>query len=144
MWTARTCCRASTRPAREAFRLSFNGTPVADAPGDEQQFAFAVPLRLIHGSLARLQLDRRGQRALQTTTGARTAGRSANLRAEHSGTSVTVRWNADDYPLAVIRDVTTGQIRSLASGGTVTLDDTAGALDVTLSDRARSQTERIR
>jgi len=127
----------------EAFRLAFDGTPVADAPGDEQQFAFAVPLRLIHGSLARLQLDSRGQRALQTTTGARTAGRPANLRAEHAGTSVTVRWNADDYPLAVIRDAATGQIRSLASGGRVTLDDAAGALDVTLSDRARSRTERL-
>lgn len=128
----------------EVFRIAFSGTPVADAPGNEEQFAFAVPLRMVRGSLSRLQLESRGQRALVATTGARAAGRTANLRAERSGTARTVRWNAADYPLAVVRDAATGQILSLARGGSVTIANATGPLDVTLSDRARSRTERIR
>lgn len=127
----------------EAFRLAFSATPVADAPHDEAHFAFAVPLRLIRGSLARLQLDSRGQRAELATTGARAAGRVSSLRVDRSGNATTVRWNATDYPLAVVRDAS-GRILSLAQGGSVTLDNSPDALDVTLSDRTRSRTERIR
>jgi hypothetical protein len=127
----------------EAFRLAFSATPVADAPHNEEQFAFAVPLRLIRGSLTRLQLEGRGQRAELSTTGARAAGRASNLRVERSGNATTIRWNATDYPLAVVRDAG-GRILSLAPGGSVTLDDASGTLDVTLSDRTRSRTERLR
>ena len=128
----------------EAFRLAFSATPVADAPNNEAHFAYAVPLRLIRGSLARLQLDSRGQRAELSTTGARAAGRVSSLRVERSGNTTTVRWNATDYPLAVVRDAATGRILALAPGGSVTLDDASGTLDVTLSDRTRSRTEQIR
>ena len=110
----------------EVFRIAFSGTPVADAPDNEEQFAFAVPLRMVRGSLSRLQLESRGQRALVATTGARAAGRTANLRAERSGTARTVRWNAADYPLAVVRDAATGQILSLARGGSVTIANATG------------------
>lgn len=128
----------------EALRLAFSGTPVADAPDAEEQFAFAVPLRMVRGSLARMRLEGRGQRAELTTTGARAAGRPADLRIARSGAQSTVRWNAAEYPLAVIRDAGSGRILSLAKGGSVTLEDSAGALDVTLSDRTRSKTERLR
>jgi hypothetical protein len=128
----------------EAFRLAFSGTPVADAPGAEEQFAFAVPLRMIRGSLARLRLEGRGQRVELASTGARAAGRSPDLRLERRGGIATVRWNSAAYPLAVVRDAATGRILSLAPGGSVTLDDAGGTLDVTLSDRTRSRTERLR
>ena len=127
----------------EAFRLAFTGTQVADAPGGEEQFAFAVPLRMVRGPLARLRLEARGQRAELLTTGARSAGRPADLHVARSGTRSTVRWNAAEYPLAVIRNAQ-GQILTLARSGSVTLDDAAGTLDVTLSDRTRSRTDRIR
>jgi hypothetical protein len=127
----------------EAFRVAFNGTPVADAPHPEEHFAFAVPLRMIRGSLVRLRLESRGQRVEMATTGAEAASRSSDLQLQRTGGSATIRWNAAEYPLAVIRDVTTGQILSLAHGGSVTLDNAAGPLDVTLSDRARSRTERL-
>ena len=127
----------------ESFRLAFSGTAVADAPHNEEHFAFAVPLRLVRGSPARLRLEARGGRAELSTTGARTAGRSPNLRLDRSGGATTVRWNATEYPLAVVRDAG-GRILSLAQGGSVTLDNAPGPLDVTLSDRTRSRTERIR
>jgi len=128
----------------ETFRLAFAGTPVADAPQREEHFAFAIPLRMMRGSLTRLQLEGRGQRATVTTTGAGAAGRRSNLRLERAGTTSTIRWNAAEYPLAVIRDAATGQILSLARGGSVTLDGAVGSLDVTLSDRARSRAEHLR
>lgn len=128
----------------EAFRLAFSGTPVADAPNGEEHFAFAVPLRMIRGPLARMRLQGRGLQSVVTATGAGAAGRPAGLRVKRSGAAATVRWNATDYPLAVIRDAASGQIRSLATGGTVTLGDAHGALDVTLSDRTGSRTETLR
>ncbi len=127
----------------EAIRLAFGGTWVADAPQSEEHFAFAVPLRMIRGSIARLQLESRGRRATVTTTGAGAAGRRSDLLRQRSGTASTIRWNAADYPLAVVRDAATGQILSLARGGSVTIDDATGPLDVTLSDRARSRNERL-
>jgi hypothetical protein len=128
---------------RESFRLSFSGTPVADAPSGEEQFAFAVPLRMIQGSLARLQLDGRGQRTIQLTAGAPAGAAGSNLSRDRSGTATTIRWNATDYPLAVIRDGATGQILSLAKGGSASIENAAGPLDITLSDRVRSRTERL-
>ena len=108
-----------------------------------EHFAFAMPLRLVRGSLARLRLEAGGQRAELSTTGARAAGRPAHLRVERAAGATTVRWNAAEYPLAVVRDAG-GRILSLAQGGSVMLEDTGGPLEVTLSDRTRSRTERIR
>ncbi len=136
--------RGLTATGGEAFRLAFGGTPVADAPNNEEQFAFAVPLRMIRGSLAELRLDGRGMQAALRATGAAAAGRATGLRVDRTGTGATVRWNAAEYPLAVIRDGATGQIRSLARGGSVTLTGAPGALDVTVSDRVRSRTEQGR
>lgn len=127
----------------EAFRLAFSGTPVADAPHNEEHFAFAVPLRIIRGPLAKLQLESRGQRAALSTTGARAAGRPSRLHLERTAGATMIRWDASEYPLAVVRDAG-GRILSLAQGGSVTLDNSPGALDVTLSDRTRSRAERIR
>jgi hypothetical protein len=128
---------------RESFRLAFRGTMVADAPEHAEQFAFAVPLRMIHGSLARLRLEGRGMSAAMTTTGADAAGRPSGLRRERSGSATTVRWNAHDYPLAVIRDAVTGRILSLAPGGSVTVPETSGLLEVNLSDLVHTRTQRL-
>ena len=128
---------------REAFRLAFSGTRVADAPNDEEQFAFAVPLRLVRGQLAKLQLQGRGQLVELHGTGALAAGIPRGLRLERRGQRTTVRWDNAAYPLAVVRDAGTGRILSLARGGSVTIDNAGGPLDVTLSDRTRSRTDHL-
>lgn len=128
---------------RESFRLAFRGTPVADAPGGEEQFAFAVPLRMLRGAPVALRLEGRGRRAQIASTGALAAARATGLRAVRQGPRTTVQWDAAAYPLAVVRDAATGQILSLASGGAVELEG-AGPVSVTLSDRTASRTERLR
>ena len=135
---------AGLRRRRRRGRSAWpSAAPRWPTPRDaEEQFAFAVPLRMVRGSLARIRLESRGQRAELATTGARAAARPTDLRLSRAGGTATVRWNAAEYPLAVIRDAS-GRILSLARGGSVTLDDAAGTLDVTLSDRTRSQTERL-
>jgi len=127
----------------ESFRVAFSGTRVADAPNDEEQFAFAVPLRLVRGTLASLRLEARGQQMELRGTGALASGTPQGLTLERQGQRTTVRWNSTAYPLAVVRDAATGRILSLAHDGQVTVD-AGGALDVTLSDRARSVTEHLR
>jgi len=128
---------------QEAFRLAFSGTRVADAPGNEEQFAFAVPLRMIRGTLANLRLQARGQQAELRGTGALAAGAPQGLALDRRGPQTTVRWNSAAFPLAVVRDGATGRILSLAHDGQVTVDAT-GALDVTLSDRIGSRTTHLR
>lgn len=128
---------------RESFRLAFRGTTVADAPGNEEQFAFAVPLRMLRGAPVTLRLEGRGRRAHVASTGALAAGRGTGLQAMRQGLRTTLRWDAGAYPLAVVRDANTGQIISLATGGAVELEG-AGALTVTLSDRTASRTETLR
>ena len=128
---------------RESFRVAFSGTRVADAPNDEEQFAFAVPLRMVRGTLASLRLDARGRQMELRGTGALATGTPLGLTRERQGQRTTVRWNSAAYPLAVVRDAATGRILSLAHDGQVTVD-AGGALDVTLSDRARSVTEHLR
>jgi len=127
----------------EAFRLAFSGVRVADAPDNEEQFAFAVPLRMVRGTLAGLRLQARGRQVELRGTGALAAGASAGLRLERQGGRSTVRWNNSAFPLAVVRDAASGRILSLAHDGQVTVDAT-GALDVSLSDRLGSRTTRLR
>jgi len=127
----------------EAFRLAFSGVPVADAPNGESQFAFAIPLRMVHGTLAALTLQARGRQVELRGTGALAAGASRGLTLERRGQRTTVRWNNTGYPLAVVRDAATGRILSLAHDGQVTVE-AAGALDVTLSDRIGSRTTHLR
>ena len=58
------------------------------------------------------------------------------MRRAANGTSIT--WNAQRYPLAVVRDPKTGEILSLARGGAATIETSASDLELTLSDGVRS------
>ena len=69
----------------EAFRVAFSGTRVADAPGNEEQFAFAVPVRTLRGTLASLRLQARGRQVELRGTGALAAGTPAGAATRAPG-----------------------------------------------------------
>ena len=128
----------------EAFRIGFAPQVVADARVPAEQFAFAVPLRLIRGrQVDRLLLSGPGIRVERASTGAAGRATAPGLTLERRAGRATVGWDPGAYPLAVIRDAATGQIRSLARGGSIELPDAAG-FEVTLSDGTRSVVSRVR
>jgi hypothetical protein len=128
----------------EAFRFSFTPAVVADASVPAEQFAFAVPLRMIRGrQVDRLLLSGPGIRIERASTGAAGRATAPGLTLERRAGRATVGWDPGAYPLAVIRDAATGQILSLARGGSIELPDAAG-FEVTLSDGTRSVVSRVR
>ena len=97
----------------EAFRLAFSGTRVADAPNGEEQFAFAVPLRMVRGTLASLRLQARGRQVELRGTGALAAGapigtsprarRAGARRSAGTARPIRSRWSATPPPDASSR-----------------------------------------
>lgn len=124
------------------FRRRFAMTPVEDRPG-ESHFALAIPLDGMSSAdrLAELRIMTAGRataRRVRMTSGAARAGaREFTVRRQQPGRA-SVEWDAERYPLAVVRDLATGEILSLARGGRVLLHSSPGEVIVTLSDGVRS------
>ncbi len=114
------------------FGFSFAGDLVPDLPqGDEYHFAYVVPLSAGERTrLAGLRLVGKGLTARQAAI--RAPGQplpavAASATATAGGTEV--RWNPA-YPMAIVRDATTGEVLSFARGGAVRLPATGRALTV--------------
>ena len=130
-------------PAGEVlFSFTFAGDRIADSPDpNDQTFAFVVPLSQLRGvELARLrfsapdgQVEQRGTGGVAVPTALRTA----------SG-RVRVNWNAAASRAALIRDLRSGAILSIARGGTIDVHTSSDDLEVTLSDGINSVRSRIR
>jgi hypothetical protein len=118
------------------FSYAFDGDRVADLEGDERHFAFVLPMQG-RAALARLQVRGAAERR------AAAAGVPDGAVARRAGRGATVTWDASAYPMALVRDATTGAILSLARGGRVALPEAGAALDVTLSDGVRSRAVRL-
>jgi hypothetical protein len=125
------------------FALSFSPNEIADARGDQQNFAFTIPLpasRAAHISSIRVAGHGREAVALGQAGG---AGDSVTVR-RVSGGRVALRWNASAHPVVMVRDAETGQVLSLARGGDVELSTTKSQLDLVLSNGVKSHLRRIR
>jgi hypothetical protein len=128
------------------FEFRFDAAPVADAPGREEHFAFAVPLaeaalaalavievRLADGRRAerRATLGAAELRAVLAAPGAVTAMRGA-------AGEVRLRWDGGRFPLVAVRDPATRAILTFGRGGEATVRTELGALEVVVSDGVRS------
>ena len=130
-------------PAGETlFSFTFAGDRIADSPDpNDQTFAFVVPLSQLRGvDLARLRFSAPNGQVEQRSTGrasAPTALRTTSGR-------IRVNWNASASRAALIRDLRTGAILSIARGGTIDVHTSSDDLEVTLSDGVKSVRSRIR
>ena len=128
-----------TSSGRRVFSLSFDAESVADLPrGGEQHFAFVLPLDdNERASLSRVQLTARGLTALRSSPAAlRTPLPAPTSRRLASGTG-ELRWNPA-YPMALVRDVATGEILSFARGGVAQITAPRGAVRLDLSSGVAS------
>ena len=128
------------------FALSFDGDSIADAAGAGRSFAYAIPLARARRPIASLVLaGPRGsvRRDVASLTSSAVVGESAvqsaaPVLARRMGNAASISWNAQRYPLAVVRDPKTGEILSLARGGTANVETAASDLELTLSDGVQS------
>jgi hypothetical protein len=140
---------------RRVFAYDFDGDEVADADGVERDFAFAIPEGGVDmASVASLRVSGLARQAsltsatmtahpeLRSFTAASVA--DAHLFAGRTTTGAPiVTWDAQSYPMALVRDAATGAVLSFARGGQVAVSSAAGAMDVVLSDRVHSVERRV-
>jgi hypothetical protein len=128
------------------FSISFEPLDVSeDVPGDEQHFAFVIPMSdADHGRLRTLSVSGSGRRAERTARlSAAALDAIANSAAvDAAGSNVHAQWNSTDVPLVLVRNPTTGDVLSLARGGDITLPTGASALELVFSDGVHSSTRR--
>jgi Metallo-peptidase family M12B Reprolysin-like len=134
------------------FNLSFEPQEIADLPGDQKNFAFAVPISDAGArQLTTLRLSGRGRQTVrraqppapsqvQPRTGIKPP--SADVHRLSSG-GMGVRWDARTHPMVMVRDAQTGEVLSLARGGSVQLPGFKREVDLVLSDGVRSSVRRV-
>ena len=129
------------RDGSVAFDVSFSGQEIADIPGNNELFAFTVPVSALGGrQLESLRLTARGRTVRNTMSVAIDATASdAQLRVTRAGVrAARVRWDATRYPVVMVRDPRTGDVLSFARGGDATIVTDGAELEVNLSNRVRS------
>jgi hypothetical protein len=125
----------------------FEPNEIADLPGaPEQHFAFTVPLAAgVEASLSGLRVMEKGVlRATRQTSG--TAARMVGVREPVSmrmrAGEAHLSWDPMAHPKVLVRDPRTGEVISIADGGSLDVVTDATELDVTFSDGVNS-TRRI-
>jgi hypothetical protein len=129
------------------FNLSFDAREIADDPRRSRHFAFAVPLDQVHlARLGSLRLTAPGgllAARAQPTAQLRQGGQPEFFVARRDAAGVTFSWNASAHPMIMIRDPDTGEVLSLARGGSVKLQTTKGELSLEASDGVQSHRVRL-
>lgn len=136
------------------FRYGFTPLAVADDPSGAAQFAFVLPRSAAwRDRLAGLRVAGPGGTALRASAAMQALPPGVAVAmaqpdpapdavAEAPG-AVRVRWDATQYPMALVRDPATGAILSFARGGDALVAAQGGSLDVTFSDGVRSRAGRV-
>jgi len=138
--------RALDVDGSQLFSLSFDGDSVADASGAGRSFAYAIPLARARRPIASLVLagPKGSVRRDAAAAGASAIGGEQPLAnaqpatARRVGRAAAITWNAQRYPLAVVRDAKSGEILSLARGGAANVETAASDIELTLSDGVQS------
>jgi hypothetical protein len=137
------------------FALSFAPSEVADIPGSQQNYAFAVPLSAAKAArLSSLHLSGRGREAVLGAgippTSAPAAQGQAGLSADSvelrraGGDRLRLRWNSSARPMVMVRDPDTGEVLSFARGGDIELSSSKNEVELIMSDGITSRAKRVR
>ena len=141
---------ATAEDGSKLFSLSFAPSQIADAPGDHGTFVFAVPISNAQAvRLHTLRLAGPGGQKVRTRmppldpqVGATAVAKPAQVRRVPGG-KVAVRWDAREHPMVMVRDAVTGEVLSLARGGSVDVITRNRELDLMFSDGVQSRVKRV-
>jgi len=133
------------------FALSFAAEAIADAPRDEQHFAFVVPLADARAArLTTLRLAGQG-RAVTVSAAAPAgtrfrvgAGSGAAAVRRVAGRRVALHWDTAAHPMIMVRDPSNGRILSFARGGDAEIVTDSDEVELVASDGIHSQSLRAR
>jgi hypothetical protein len=134
------------------FNFSFAPKEIADLPGGQKNFVFAVPVSLAQArQVATLRLSGPGRQTvrrvplpvvsgMQPTTGGKPQSPDAR-RLLGGGTEI--QWDAAAHPMVMVRDARTGEVLSFARGGSVQLPGVRHEVDLVLSNGVTSSVRRV-
>ncbi len=127
------------RDGQRLFGVAFSGELVADLPGgEERHFAFVLPLTAAErGRLTSIRLTGDGLTAHRQPTALLQAADSGGSPAV-SAVNGVLRWDAR-FPMAVVRDQTSGEIIALGRGGVATVTSDGRPLRIDLLDGVGSR-----
>ena len=129
------------------FSLPFTPDEIADVPGDNKQFSFAIPLASDRAArLATIRLAGRGHEVISQRRGAlpQAGARVAPISVRRTGTGeVALQWDAAAHPMLLVRDGVTGQVISFARGGSVQLPARHQELSIGFSNGVQSREMRV-
>jgi hypothetical protein len=133
---------ATAADGTQLFSLSFDANQVADKPNGGRHFAFAVPLDPARAAqLNTLRLRGPGAQlsaVAQSRSDFRRGVPADAVTVGREGDAVTLRWDATAHPMIVVRDPDTGEVLSLARGGSARIPTGKAELDLEVSDGVRS------
>ena len=126
--------------------MAFQPIPVPDAGEGAGHFAFAIPLRSIdRNRIAGLRVSGggRSQAYMGSRIGPEAVAAQEPELTPLGGSVVEMTWDAASFPMALVRDPTTGEVLSFARGGRVILSIRSDEVEVIFSDGLKSS-ERVR
>jgi len=119
--------------------VSFAAHEVADLPdGNAQMFSFVAPLSPEVLQLVQSMRVRGGDQELAQRPLAAGAPAADQLRIDEApNRALQVVWDSEKYPVLMLRDTKTGEVRGFVRGGNATVEDVPADVDVVLPDSAR-------
>jgi len=122
-----------------AYRLRFEATAIADLPsGSQEDFVFMVPVAALgRAELESVELVSSSGRQARQAHSPRAGDANPRLR-RLDGNRILLEWDSQATPLVVVRDADSGEILSLARSGRVEIVTDARAVELHLSDGART------
>jgi hypothetical protein len=138
------------------FSYSFDGEQVADQSTDMRQFAFVIPFQGQRAEqLARLRV-RGGTNVAEWISPSAIAAQGKGAAAMRAfmpvsgpqayvlgGSRARIEWDATAYPMAMVRDASSGAILAFARRGAMDLAVGGRQLEVTFTDGVRSRRELV-
>ena len=128
------------------FNFSFAPKEIADLPGGQQNFVFAVPVSDAQArQVATLRLSGLGRQTVRRAAVPEVSGPKppspSVRRLARGGTGI--QWDAGTHPMVMVRDARTGEVLSLARGGSVQLPGVRHEVDLVLSNGVTSSARRV-
>lgn len=125
---------------------------VDDRNADEAHFAAVLPVAAATRSvLAGLRLStptgstvRYSAQAIRARARQLVLADPAASLSRPNAAQAELRWDATSYPMAMVRDATTGEVLSFARGGRIRVYDRAAGVTVTFSDGVQAVARRLR
>jgi Peptidase M66 len=125
---------------RKLLSIPFDAPEVADLPGNSVRvFSFVVPVTTEHlANLHSLSISKDG-RELARVLPAAAPGLQANVHVQRmANRNWQLSWNAQNYPVLMLRDARTHEVRGFLRGGSASVEEVPDDVEIHFSDGVHS------